>query len=163
MALVAVRTIEGGCSAQRAVRVGRCCAGIVLAEAIAGTVVLAIALVVVLGLVGRSVRAQSAGENLQIAAMLIDEKLGEVVMLGPERFQSQGQREGVCAAPYQRFRFSVTLRGGRAGDPYDVTATVSWAARGGERSETVRTFVAPREGDDPDPDRRPDRTVEREP
>lgn len=136
--------------------------GIVLAEAIAGTVILAIVLVISLGITGRALRAQASGERTQLAAMLIDGKLNEVLMLGPDGYMSENTLDGTFSAPYNSFWYEMSIRGGRSGDAYDVSVTVSWTSRGRTRSETVSTLIAPRLGDDPTPERKPEETLDRE-
>ena len=51
--------------------------------------------------------------------------------------------------------------GGTGGAPYHVTATISWFSAGRTQSETVETCIAPRLGDEPNPDRRPEQNVDR--
>ncbi|MCB9861412.1 MAG: hypothetical protein H6815_13285 [Phycisphaeraceae bacterium] len=136
--------------------------GIILAEAIAGTVVLAIVLVISLGITGRALRAQATGERTQTAAMLLDGKLNEVLMLGPEGYLAENKLEGTFAAPFDNFWFDLSIKGGRSGDPYDVSVTVYWTSRNRTRSETVGTMIAPHLGDDPTPERKPEETLDRE-
>jgi hypothetical protein len=137
--------------------------GIVLVDAIVGSILLGVALSVVIGLAGQALSAQSQGEDLQTAAMLLDEQLSQVVAYGPDNYGSQYPTEGECDPPFQRFHFDLNISGGNGGDPYHVTATVSWTSAGRSHSESVETYVAPRLGDDPDPDRRPTQPIDRMP
>jgi hypothetical protein len=94
--------------------------------------------------------------------MLLDEQLNLVMARGPDDYAGRFDAEGVCDEPFQAYRYRLELRGGGGGEPYTVTATISWQAGGRERSESAQTLIAPRLGEEPDPDRRPGQTVERE-
>ncbi len=135
--------------------------GFILVDAIVGSILLGVALAVIIGIASRSLSAQSEGEELQTAAMLIDEQLNLVLARGPDNYGSRFSTEGECDPPFERFRYQLNISGGQGGDAYSVSATVSWTSAGRERSETVETMIAPRLGDDPDPDRRPTQPVER--
>ena len=135
--------------------------GIVLVDVIVGTIMLGIVLVVVIGLTSSALTAQGEGERLQTAAMLLDEQLNLVLMRGPDQYASRFETSGPCEAPFEAYRFALELSGGTGGDAYRVLATVSWTEGRRERSESIETLIAPRLGDDPDPDRRPSRVVER--
>jgi hypothetical protein len=135
--------------------------GIILVDAIVGSILLGVALSVVIGIAGRALTAQAQGEELQTAAMLLDEQLNLVVARGPDNYASRFTTEGECDAPFQRFRYQLDFAGGDAGAPYHVTAVVSWSSGGREHSEIVETYIAARLGDEPDPDRRPKQNVDR--
>jgi hypothetical protein len=135
--------------------------GIILVDAIVGSILLGVALSVVIGLAGRALAAQTRGEELQTAAMMLDEQLALVLARGPDGYSSRFETEGECDPPFQRFRFQLEFAGGTGGAPYHVTATVSWSSGGRTQSESVETCIAPRLGDEPDPDRRPDQNVDR--
>lgn len=138
--------------------------GVVLVDAIVGALLVAIALAVILGLAGRSISMQAEGERMRVAAMLLDEQLQLVLARGPDGYASRFGLEGVCEAPYAAYRWRLKMEGGTGGSPYDVTATVAWNdLSGAERSESVSTRIAPRLGDEPDPERRPSVQVERWP
>lgn len=135
--------------------------GIALVDVIVGTIMLGVVLVVVIGISTSALGAQDEGERLQTVAMLLDEQLNLVVMRGPDQYQSRFGSGGPCDAPFEQYRYTVELSGGSSGDPYAVKATIFWTDRGRERSESVETLVAPRLGDDPDPDRKPGKPIER--
>ncbi|MEX2219387.1 MAG: hypothetical protein WD749_11600, partial [Phycisphaerales bacterium] len=135
--------------------------GILLVDAIVGTVLLGVALSVILGLGSRAMTAQIDGEELQTAAMLIDEQLNLVLARGPDNYGSRFDLEGPCDPPFEKYTYALSIEGGQGGEAYRVTATVSWTGRGRARSESVETMIAPRLGDEPDPDRRPKESVDR--
>jgi hypothetical protein len=137
--------------------------GIVLVDVIVGSVMLGVVLVVMIGLTTTALSAQEEGERLQTVAALLDEQLSLVLMRGPDQYESRFGTAGPCDAPFQAYRYALDFKGGTSGDPYTVRATVLWTERGRERSESIETLIAPRLGDDPDPDRKPGRPVERYP
>jgi hypothetical protein len=139
----------------------RAARGIVLVDVIVGTIMLGIVLVVVIGLTTSALTAQGEGERLQTVAMLLDEQLNLVLVRGPDQYASRFDVAGACEAPFGQYRYVLDISGGTSGDPYVVRATVSWAEGRRERSETIETFIAPRLGEEPDPDRKPARPVER--
>lgn len=124
---------------------------------------LGVVLVVMIGLTTSAISAQEEGERLQTVAMLLDEQLNLVLMRGPDQYESRFGSGGPCEAPFDQYRYALDFSGGTSGDPYRVRATVSWAERGHERSESMETLIAPRLGDDPDPDRKPGNQIERYP
>jgi len=134
---------------------------IVLIEAIVGSVLIGVALAVIVGLGARAISQQAEGEQLRIAAMMLDEQLNLVLARGPDQYESRFGLAGVCDPPFATFRYELSIEGGVGGRPYDVTATVTWMAGGAQRSESVSTLIAPRQGDEPDPDRRATEEVSR--
>jgi len=138
-----------------------------IVDAVVGAVLLGVGLVAVIGLTGQAISSQSHGEQLQVAAMIADERLNEVLAVGPEAYPSVFKLKGTCEAPYEDFRYEVTLEPQGESDPYLVRAEVFWRAGAGggggtgERSIIVETLIAPRLGDDPDPDRKPEQTTSR--
>jgi hypothetical protein len=134
---------------------------IVLVEAIVGSVLVGVALAVILGLGARAISRQAEGEQLRIAAMMLDEQLNLILARGPDQYESRFGLSGVCDPPFSNFTYELWLSGGVGGKPYDVTATVRWQAGGVARAESISTRIAPRLGDEPDPDRRPTEEVSR--
>jgi type II secretory pathway pseudopilin PulG len=135
---------------------------VVLVDVLVAVVMLGAALAVMLGLSARAISAQKSGENLQVAAMLLDEKLNLVLARGADNYGSRyGGLEGTCDPPYESFRYQIEITGGTGGDAFDVAVTVSWFESGRPRSERVETRIAPRLGDDPDPERRPQESTQR--
>jgi hypothetical protein len=136
--------------------------GVILIDAIIGTILLGISLAAIIGLAGRALSSQMTGEELQTAAMLLDEQLNLVLARGPDNYGSRFGEEGLCDEPFQNYRYKLEFAGGSGGSPFTVTATIYWTSAGRDRSESIQTMIAPRLGDEPDPDRRPPETVERE-
>lgn len=135
--------------------------GMALVDALVATVLLGLSLAVILSLVSRALTLQRQGEQMEVAAMLIDEQLNLVLARGPDNYQNRFGLAGKCDAPYQDYSYQLEFAGGTGGDAYLVTATVTWRDSGRVRSESVQTRIAARRGDEPDPDRKPADVVER--
>lgn len=135
--------------------------GVILIDAIVGTILLSIALATVLGLASRALRSQVQGDRLAVVANLLDEQLNLVLMHGPDDYSRQFKTRGKCDEPFEEYRFDLDFSGGNGGDPYEVTATILWDTPAGEQSRSIQTSMAPRLGDEPDPIRQPVETVER--
>lgn len=129
--------------------------GVVLVDVIVGTIILSIALSVILSLASNALTSQRDGRRLTVAAMLLDEQLALVLARGPDDYAKQFDVKGVCDAPFQEYSYELELDGGSGGDPYLVSATVRWREGSRPRAISCQTMIAPRLGDDPDPDRRP--------
>jgi hypothetical protein len=134
---------------------------VALVDIIVAVVLLGSALAVMVGMAGSALSAQRSGEDMQIAANLIDEQLNLVLARGADDYSSRFPVEGPCEAPFERYRFQLDISGGQDAEAYFVTATVFWSSAGRGQSASVSTRIAPRRGDDPDPDRRPQETVDR--
>lgn len=139
--------------------------GVTLVDLLVGVVMLGVSVVVLMGLSAQAISAQRSGENLEAAAMILDQQLNLVLARGGDNYASRfDDSEGRGETPYERFRYKVDVAagsGGSAGEAYAVTATVWWMEGGRERSASVETRVAPRLGEQPDPDRRPVDKVDR--
>jgi Tfp pilus assembly protein PilV len=130
-------------------------------DIIVATILLAVSLTALVSMTGRALSAQRAGEQIQTAAMLLDAQLNLVLARGPDNYASRFETDGVCEEPFSAFRYKLEFSGGEGGDPYRVVATVTWANGNTPQSASVETMIAPRLGDDPDPDRRPDQPAQR--
>jgi hypothetical protein len=124
-------------------------------------VLLGIGLSVVIGLTASAIASQRKGEELQTAAMLADEQLNLVLSVGPEEFQSAFEQKGKCDPPFEDYAYEVRLTPGDGAVPYRVQAEILWKSAGHDRSLLIETLVAPRRGDEPDPERAPEQTIER--
>ncbi|HLP85564.1 MAG TPA: hypothetical protein VK157_14540 [Phycisphaerales bacterium] len=134
----------------------------VLADAIVATVMLGASLAVIVGLVGRAMSAQRMGERLEVVAMLLDEQLQMVLARGPDNYLQRFPATGKCDAPFAEYEYQLAITSNGGADAYSVKATVSWREGGRVLSESVETRIAPRRGDEPDPDRKPEESVVRQ-
>lgn len=136
--------------------------GFLLVDVLVAGILLGVALSVVIGLASRSILTQRRGQDRAIAAMLADEQLNLVLARGPDNYANRYPVEGPCDEPFSTYTYRVEIAGsGSGGDAYRVSATISWPSLAGTEQFALRTLIAPREGDDPDPDRVPETTVER--
>jgi Tfp pilus assembly protein PilV len=134
---------------------------VVLIDSIVAAVLLGVALAVMIGLGSRALTSQKSGEELQTAAMLLDEQLNLVLARGADDYASRFPVRGQCDKPFEKFEYSLEFSEGQSGEAFRVVATISWGVGGKQRSESIETLIAPRLGDDPDPIRRPDEAVNR--
>lgn len=135
--------------------------GFALLDALIGGVLLGLAMVVVIGLTGSAISSQTRGEQLQTAAMLADERLNLVVATGPEAYSSSFELKGQCDDPWQAYAYQVDITPRPEGDPFLVRCTISWRQAGRAQTLSIETMIAPRVGDEPDPERRPEEAVDR--
>lgn len=133
-----------------------------LLDVLVAGVLTGIVLVAVVGLGGQALSSQTRGEQIQTAAMLADERLNLVLMTGPDRYEGFFEAEGACDPPFESFRYRVEIEDAAEGSAWPVKVTISWRVFTGEQSLTIETRLAPRIGDDPDPDRQPAEPVARE-
>jgi hypothetical protein len=134
----------------------------ILVDVIVAGVLLGIGLATIIGLTGAAIASQRHGEELQIAAMLADEQLNLVLAVGPEDFSSTFPARGSCAEPFSKYSYAVTISARGGSEPYVVDAEIAWASGGRDRSIVIETLIAPRRGEDPDPERKPEETLERQ-
>lgn len=135
--------------------------GVALVEVIVATIILGASLALLIGMAGRAVSAQQSGERLETAAMLLDEQMSLVLARGPDNYAARYDTTGLCDEPFAAYRYAIDITGGQGGDAYLVVTTISWEEGGRTRSESIQSYMAPRLGDEPDPDRRPDDPVVR--
>ncbi|MFG0328667.1 MAG: hypothetical protein ACF8PN_02105 [Phycisphaerales bacterium] len=133
---------------------------IALLDVLVGGILLGAALAVIVGIGNNALRAQIEGEDMTEAAMALDSLLSDVLIHGPESYGRQFPTDGSMESPFDRFDFNIQIEDQGAGNPYIVTARVYWDE--GRRSEVAQTWIAPRLGEDPDPEREPPSPVERQ-
>jgi type II secretory pathway pseudopilin PulG len=138
-----------------------------LIDVIVATIILGSALAVIVGLTARALSSQTAGQELTTAAHLADEQLQLILLRGPDDYARRFTTQGVCEAPFQDYRYTLTFTGGGTiSEPYSVAATISWNSTGIPRSVTINTLIASRSGNpdgDTEPLRTPPTTVNRNP
>jgi hypothetical protein len=118
-------------------------------------VLLGVSLAVMLGIVGRAITAQGDAQRLATAAMLADEQLNLVLAFGPDEYLRRFPAAGSCDEPFSDFSYELTITGGADSTPFTVAAAIHWRTGARPQSLTINTLIAPRPGDEPDPDRRP--------
>lgn len=135
--------------------------GVALIEALIAAIILGIALTVLLGLAGQAIRTQSQGEALQTATQLADEQLNLVLARGPDDYGKRFPVKGPCDPPFEQFNFELTFGVATESVPYTVTCVITWPVTGGTQKVTISTAMAVRAGPEPDPDRTPQTTIDR--
>lgn len=135
-----------------------------LLDAIVGAILLGVALSVIIGLSAQAVRSQRQGQELATAANLADEQLQLVLSRGPDDYAKRFPVEGRCDAPFQDYRYRLRFTSATTGEPYAITAEISWADARGTQSLAIQTLMATREaaeGAESDPIRRPEQPIDR--
>ena len=133
--------------------------GFTLVEVMIAGVILAIGMTSLLTLTSRALSMQRRGEQKIIAAALLDEILGSVLTEGPQDFERIQSTSGPCEAPFEDWDFEVDIESAVGSDPFKVLATV--IAPNGTSYECA-TLIAPKLGEEPDPDRAPIEPIDRE-
>jgi Tfp pilus assembly protein PilV len=133
---------------------------VALLDALVASIILGLALAAILSMSSQALSSQASGEQIATAAMLADEQLNFVVARGADDYAKRFPVEGACDEPFGQYRYKLEFAGGD-GAAYQVRATVFYTVGAREQSLTIETAIAPRPGDDPDPDRRPAQPVER--
>ncbi len=118
--------------------------GFALMDVIIGGVMLSIGLGVVLTLATRALASQAQGERQLVAAWLLDELLAMVVVEGPVEFPHLQSTHGRFDPPFDEFEFDVNLEDLGVGQPFLVTATVSWPRGREKRQVQAQTYIATR-------------------
>lgn len=118
--------------------------GVALVDAIVAVIILGVSLSVILSLTGQAIASQRLGEELQNAAMLADEQLNLVLTHGPDDYAKAFPMEGACDAPFEDYRFKLTIDGQGDAAPYKVSCTITWGAGGARQTQRVDTLIAPR-------------------
>ena len=129
--------------------------GFALVDVIIAAVLLGVSLAVMLGIVGRAITAQGDAQRLATAAMLADEQLNLVLAFGPDEYLRRFSASGACEEPFADFSYELTLTGGTDSTTFTAAATIHWISGARPQRLTIQTLIAPRPGDMPDPDRRP--------
>lgn len=139
----------------------------ILIDVLIATILLGVSLAVIIGLAGRAISSQQRGEQIATAAQLADEQLELVLARGPDDYARRFSVEGQCEAPFENYRYKLDFSGGgTVGEPFKVTATITWTTSAIPQSITIETLIASHnagEDGDPDPVRRPDEPVVRTP
>jgi len=138
--------------------------GFALIEVVIAGVILAVGLAGIINVSMRAMDMQRRGESEVIASSLLDGLLSQVLVDGVIEFPKLNATSGRFDAPFEDWEFEVLIDPEGLGDPYTVTAMVR-DARG--QAYTVETRIAPRRiaprlGEDPNPDRRPPEPFDRQ-
>jgi len=134
--------------------------GYALVDAIVAGIILAIGLAAIISLSARALALQRQGEVQLVAANLLDELLATVLMEGPTDFREMYDTFGRFGPPFDDYDFAILLEDRGRGSTFRVTASVRHLPTLAEY--TVQTFIAERDGDDPNPIREPPEVIDRE-
>ncbi|MCW5756137.1 MAG: hypothetical protein KIT54_02770 [Phycisphaeraceae bacterium] len=144
------------------VRPARHRGGFLLVDVLVGTVLIGIALGGILAVSTRALSMQREAGELRQAGMVADEIMSTIHAYGLESYTKVIRPSGSGSEPFERFSYEVSTRTRGAGEADEVRVVVSWqSATGQPRSFVLDALIAPRLGDEPDPNRRPPETIER--
>jgi prepilin-type N-terminal cleavage/methylation domain-containing protein len=115
--------------------------GFTLVEVLIAGVILGLAVAVMGTAVSRGYAALAEARDERHAAILLDDLLTKVDMLGPARVASEGPREGKFDGADERFSWSVDIENRPQGHLYDVTATLTWKSGAREKSVSIHTYL----------------------
>lgn len=122
--------------------------GFALIDVIVGAVILGIGLAVVISLSSRSLATQSEGERQLVAAWLADELMNTVLVEGPEEFPRLHAMYGDYEPPFEDYAYEISIEQRAEGQAYRVTVHLRWDAVRGPGELSLRSFIAPRLGED---------------
>ncbi|NRA57054.1 MAG: hypothetical protein HRU13_02905 [Phycisphaerales bacterium] len=136
--------------------------GFLLVDVIVGTVLLGIALGGILTVSVRALSLQRESGDLRQAGMVADEIMSTVHAYGTDEYRNVIRSRGRATAPFDRFSYEIDVDGGGVGEPDEVEVLVTWqSATGQRRSFVLEALIAPRLGDEPDPNRQPPEPIDR--
>lgn len=136
--------------------------GFLLVDVIVGTVLLGVALGGILAVSTRALAMQREAADLRQAGMVADEVMSTIHAYGTEEYTQVLRPRGRAGAPFERFEYEVDVDTGGSGEPDVVNIRVRWqSATGQPRSFVLDALVAPRLGDEPDPNRQPPEPIDR--
>ena len=133
--------------------------GFTLIEVLVAGIVLAIGMTTLLSITSQALSTQRRGEQKIIAASLLDELLSSVLTEGPQDFIRLKSSSGPCDAPFDDWEYVVEIDNAVGSDPFKVLATVT--SPSGQAYE-CGTLIAPKLGEEPNPDRFPFEPIDRE-
>ena len=133
--------------------------GFTLIEVIIAGVILALGAASLLSLTSRALQMQRKGEQKIIAASLLDEILSTVLMEGPQDLVQMNSLSGTCDPPFDEWEFRLEIDSAVGTDPFRVLATV--LSPDGDEFNCA-TLIAPRLGEEPNPERIPFEPIDRE-
>ncbi|UYV11560.1 MAG: hypothetical protein NCW75_09625 [Phycisphaera sp.] len=136
--------------------------GFLLVDVIVGTVLLGVALGGILAVSTRALSMQREAADLRQAGMVADEVMSTIHAYGTDEYTQVMRSRGRASEPFERFEYEVDIDTGRAGEADEVNIRVRWqSATGQSRSFELDALIAPRLGDDPDPNRQPPEPIDR--
>jgi len=115
--------------------------GFTLIEVLIAGMILAISAAVIGTALSHAYASLSEAKDERRAAILLDDLLTKIDMIGPARIASEGPRQGNFDGSDERFSWSVDIQNRPQGHLYDITATLSWSYGKQEKSVQVHTYL----------------------
>jgi hypothetical protein len=117
-------------------------AGLALLDVMIGGVILGIGLAALTSVATRAIRAQGDGERRLTAAWLADEMLNLVLVEGPDQFSRRNDTNGSFTEPFEQYSYEMLINDRGVGQPYSVTAVISWPVGRGTKQIAVDALIA---------------------
>jgi hypothetical protein len=121
--------------------------GLALIDVIIGSAMLVVGLAVVISMSSRSLIRQGNAERQITASWLADELLTMALIVGPDEYGKVYPNSGRFDPPFEEFGYEIDLDEDSFYMPVKSTATVFWEVSGNERSITIETLIARRQGE----------------
>jgi len=115
--------------------------GFTLIEVLVAGMILAISAAVMGTALSHAYASLSEARDERRAAILLDDLLTKIDMVGPARIADQGPRQGNFDGSDARFSWSVDIKSRPQGHLYDITATLSWASGKQNKSVQAHTYL----------------------
>ncbi len=115
--------------------------GFTLIEALVAGIILAMAVAVIGTTLSHAYASLTDAKEEGHAAILMDDLLTKIDLIGPARIASEGPRQGRFDGEEERFSWSAEISNRPQGHLYEVTATVFWDYAGKTKSIRVQTYL----------------------
>jgi Tfp pilus assembly protein PilV len=138
-----LKTASAGAAACSLVRrrASRSRQGFTLIEALVAGIILAMAGTVVGTALVHAYGALGEARDERRAAILLDDLLTKIDMIGPARIASEGPHQGKCDGTDERFAWSIDIQNRPQGHLYEVAVTLSWTYAGRDKTACIRTYL----------------------
>lgn len=116
-------------------------AGFTLIETLVAGIILAMAVAVMGTTLSHAYISLADAKDESRAAVLLDDLLTKIDLIGPARIASEGPREGTFDGADDRFSWSTDISNRPQGHLYEVTAVVSWRYGAKIKSVRIQTYL----------------------
>jgi Tfp pilus assembly protein PilV len=115
--------------------------GFTLIETLAAGVILAMAVAVLGTVLSHAYASLGDARDERRAAVLLNDLLTKVDMIGPARIASEGPRQGKFDGTDERFSWSIDIQNRPQGHLYEVAVTLTWNYAGADKQARIRTYL----------------------
>jgi Tfp pilus assembly protein PilV len=115
--------------------------GFTLIEALMAGMILTASTLVITGSVNTSIKAAARARDNQRAAILLDELMAKIDLIGPYRLSTEGPFEGDFEGADAKFSWQLEIEPAVEFDLYEISATVTWLELDRQGSAVVSTLL----------------------